>query len=197
MRDLDGRYMLVNREYERLFAVSRDTIVGLTDHDLFPARIADEFRANDLQAAQRGRPVQIRGGRARRRRPAHVRDGQVPADRRRRRGVRGLRHLHRHHRTQAGRGAGAAAQRRTGGPGPCTAPRSCTASNRELDAFAYSVSHDLRAPLRSLDGFSQLLLEDYGDRLDDRGPRTTCERMQANAAADGRADRRPAATCPA
>src|SRR5437773_9256256 len=41
------------------------------------------------------------------------------------------------------------------------------ASNTELDAFAYSVSHDLRAPLRSIDGFSQVLLEDYGGRLDD------------------------------
>lgn len=43
------------------------------------------------------------------------------------------------------------------------------ALNEELNAFSYSVSHDLRGPLRSMDGFSLVLLEDYGDKLDEEG----------------------------
>lgn len=183
MRDLDGRYMVINREYERLFHLRRESVIGLTDHDLFPAEIADEFRANDLKAASRGGPAQFEE-------VAPGEDGPhtyvtvkfplldsagrpyavcgISTDiTDRKRAEEQIRQLN--------AGLEQRVRDRTA---------ELEASARELDAFAYSVSHDLRAPLRSLHGFSQVLLEDYASNLDDDGLQYL-RRIQANVARMG------------
>jgi PAS domain S-box-containing protein len=178
MRDLDGRYMVVNREYERLFHLRREDIVGLTDHDLFPAEMADAFRANDLWAASKGGPVQMEEVAPGEDGPHTyitvkfpLLDGAGKAY-----AVAGISTdiTDRKRAEEQVRQLNAELEQRV---------RDRTAeletAVRELDAFAYSVSHDLRAPLRSLHGFSQLLLEDCGGALDDDG-RQYLERIQAN-----------------
>ncbi len=60
-------------------------------------------------------------------------------------------------------------------------------AQEELEAFAYSVSHDLRAPLRGIDGWSLALLEDYKDKLDEQG-RQYIDRVRSETQHNGPVD---------
>jgi PAS domain S-box-containing protein len=180
MRDLDGRYMLVNREYERLFHLRREAIIGLTDHDLFPPEIADEFRANDLQAASSGGPVQVEEVAPGEDGPRTYVTVKFPLldSAGRAYAVCGISTdiTDRKRAEEQVRQFNAELEQRVR-----ERTAELEASARELDAFAYSASHDLRTPLRALHGFSEILLEDYADRLDDDG-RQSLRRIQANVA---------------
>ncbi|BEL06288.1 hypothetical protein Q0Z83_044790 [Actinoplanes sichuanensis] len=180
----NGRYLLVNREWERLFGVSRERVVKLDDHGVFPPELAGELRANDLQVADAGRTVQyeetadsVDGVRTYMsvKFPVLNSTGKpyavcgISTDiTERKRAEDEIRRLNSNLETRV-------AQRTA----------ELEASTKELDAFAYSVSHDLRAPLRSLHGFSDALLEDYGDVLDDVG-KDYLNRLQRNVSRMGR-----------
>jgi PAS domain S-box-containing protein len=58
VKDLNGRYLLVNRQYETLFGLDREHIAGKTDYDVFPQEIADVFRTHDLKVLEAGTPLE-------------------------------------------------------------------------------------------------------------------------------------------
>ena len=57
VKDLELRYILVNREYERRHRVQRDQIRGKTDFDIFPRDVAEKLRANDRHVIEAGAPI--------------------------------------------------------------------------------------------------------------------------------------------
>ncbi|GAA0926360.1 hypothetical protein Vau01_116800 [Virgisporangium aurantiacum] len=185
MKRIDnGQYLLVNSEWERLFGVTRDRVINMTDHGVFPPALAQQLRANDLGVARAGNTVQYEES-------AESRDGMrtyvsvkfpvldsagqpyaicgISTDiTERKRAEDEVRRLNAELEMRV--------RERTA---------ELEASTRELDAFAYSVSHDLRAPLRSLHGFSEALLDDYADVLDEEG-RDNLNRIQHNVQRMGR-----------
>ena len=185
MKRIDnGQYLLVNREWERLFKVNRETVVSLTDREVFPAELAAEIRANDLGVAAAAKTVQYEesaetdtGMRTWVSVKFPVRDSNgepyavcgISTD------ITDIKNAEEEVR-QLNAGLETRVRERTA---------ELEASTRELDAFAYSVSHDLRAPLRSLHGFSDALLDDYADALDDEG-RGYLHRLQHNVQRMGR-----------
>src|SRR5207249_173211 len=59
LKDLEGRYVLVNRRFEDLFRISKGDVLGKTDSDIFPAAIAERFRDNDRRVLAAKEPLTL------------------------------------------------------------------------------------------------------------------------------------------
>ena len=168
MKDGDGTYRLVNRRFEKLSGMTQDQVRGKTDSEIFPQEYADRFHSNDLHVLTSGESMEFEE-------TIEQDDGEhsyhsVKVPLKDARGaVFGLccistdvtaqkkikRELSRQHKQLEAQVEQRTAQLRR--------------LNSELEAFSYSVSHDLRAPLRAVDGFSRVLVENYRHKLDEKG----------------------------
>ena len=149
-----------NRAGEELIGVSREQMIGKTDYDFFPPEEAMHFQGMDRETLRNKvltdvaeEPIHTANGK----RWLHTKKVPIVDESGVPRYLLGISHDI----TSAKLNQQALVE----------AKERAEAANKELEAFSYSVAHDLRAPLRAIDGFSQALFEDYNDRLDAEGRR--------------------------
>ncbi|MBL0214974.1 MAG: PAS domain-containing protein [Myxococcales bacterium] len=149
-----------NRAGEELLGVSRADLIGKTDYDLFPTSEAEFFQAKDRETLAGKALVEIieepiqtaRGPRWLHTKKVPILDEEgVPIY------LLGI--------------SQDITDRKIADAELRHATEVAERASKELETFSYSVAHDLRAPLRGIDGFSQALLEDYADKLDEQGRR--------------------------
>ncbi len=157
MKDAEGRYLFVNRQFQEVFGLRREDVIGRADDEVLPAGAAEALRTSDNLVLERRTPQELEETLPEANGPRTFLALKFPLL-----GDDGAPYglccvatdiTERKQQLDVLRRAKEAAE----------------SANRELEAFSYSVAHDLRAPLRSIDGFGQALLEDFGDKLDSQG----------------------------
>jgi PAS domain S-box-containing protein len=168
VRDAEGRYLLVNSQFEQVLGLGRDQVLGRRHQDVFPQLDPEGGLANDLKALSRRTPVQTQDTVEHVdgphtyftvRHPVADSNGRVYAVCAISTDITDLMRAE-----EAVRRLVADLERRVR-----ERTADLEASTREIDSFTYSVSHDLRTPLRALSGFSEILLEDHAGQLDPVG----------------------------
>lgn len=169
-KDRDSVYLHCNENFARDLHLRPEEFAGHSDYDFFPKELADKYRADDIRLMASGSTETLEekyllNGEERWvstvKTPLHDEQGNIS-------GILGIfwditdRKRAEEQIRQLNAELEQRVQQRTA---------QLEAANMDLENFSYSVSHDLRAPLRAIDGFAGILREEYADKLDKEGLR--------------------------